>query len=257
VSRKGRGRPRERRKPDERGADDLVVGRHAVEAALTFRPEIARHLFTAEPDGDVAERARESAVPVTHEKKPGLDVRAHGLVHQGFVLTTSGFPYAHVEDALAQGVTLALALDGVEDPRNLGAAARAAHAMGAQLVVVPKDRAAKVTASAHKTAAGALFRLQVARADNLKRALEQMKDAGLWIVGAEADSPTRPWEPDLTTPICLVVGGEDRGLRRLTREACDHVVSIPMAASDVSLNAADAATVLLYEVLRQRAVAGA
>ena len=167
------------------------------------------------------------------------------------MLACGPFPYVDIEDFDA-APSLSLVLDGLEDPRNLGAAARAAYALGADLVVVPRDRACAVTASALKASAGALARIPVAQVQNLSRALQQLKDKGAWLVGAEADASMPPWQVDLKSQIVLVVGGEDRGLRRLTREACDHVVSIPMPAPDMSLNAADAATVLLYEALRQR-----
>jgi 23S rRNA (guanosine2251-2'-O)-methyltransferase len=170
---------------------------------------------------------------------------------QGVVLRCGPFPYADVED-FDVAPALTLVLDGVEDPRNLGAAARAACVLGAGLVVVPADRAAAATAAAIKTSAGALCRVPLARATNLRRALEQLKQKGAWIVGAEADGDRAPWQVEVPERVVVVVGGEDRGLRRLTREACDFVVAVPMVAKDLSLNAADAATVLLYEVLRQR-----
>ena len=125
----------------------------------------------------------------------------------------------------------------------------------ADLVLIPQDRAAQATASAYKASAGALARIPIAMAKNLKRDLEKLKELGCWLVGAEADAKAAPWQVDMAEKTVIVVGGEDRGLRRLTREACDHVVSIPMAADGTSLNAADAATVLLYEALRQRRVA--
>jgi len=183
-----------------------------------------------------------------------VDVLAGGrerAVAQGVVLRCGPFPYADVED-FERAPSLTLVLDGVEDPRNLGAAVRAAYALGAGLVVVPADRAAAATAAAIKTSAGALCRVPLAQATNLRRALEQLKEKGAWIVGAEADGERAPWQVDLRDEVVLVIGGEDRGLRRLTREACDFVVAVPMAAKDMSLNAADAATLLLYEAMRQR-----
>jgi len=165
-------------------------------------------------------------------------------------------PYPYVDvDTLASGTRPALLLlDGVEDPRNLGAAARAAYALGATGLAIPRRRAASVTPTAELVAAGALAALPVAQVTNVARCLEQLKERGLWTVAAEADARTRPWEVDLTVPVAIVVGGEDRGVRRLVRAHCDHVVAIPMAAAGVSLNAADAACVLLYEMARQRAL---
>lgn len=267
MSRRG-GHPRDsRRRPGKGGevqttSENIVVGRHAVMSALSEVPEIAQRLYLLSGGKgleELTQLARSVGVVVESEGRPALDVRSGGVMHQGAVLTIRGFPYTTMEDALAaelaQESSLVLVLDGVEDPRNLGAAARAAHAFGAGTVIIPKDRAAGVTAAGHKAAAGALFRLRVVKADNLRRALDEMKEAGFWIYGAEADGEAAPWEVDLKGRTCLVIGGEDRGVRRLTREACDGVLAIPMTVTDVSLNAADAATVLLYEVLRQRSIA--
>jgi 23S rRNA (guanosine2251-2'-O)-methyltransferase len=232
-----------------------VVGRHPVEAVLEHQRDRAEKLWLQE-GSQVAEAletlARKAGVPVTLAEADVLDgLAGRGNLHQGAVLQCGPYPYADVED-YDEAPDLTLVLDGVEDPRNLGAAARAAYAMGASLVVVPRDRAAACTASAHKAAAGALSRIRVAQVGNLRRALELLKEKGAWIVGAEADGTAAPWDVDLKGRSVIVVGGEDRGLRRLTREACDHVVAIPMAGEGTSLNAADAATVLLYEALRQR-----
>jgi 23S rRNA (guanosine2251-2'-O)-methyltransferase len=262
---RGAGRkPPSRGRGQERGAglEHVVVGRHAVSSVLESCPEIAQRLYLLSGGKGLEEltaQARAMGVAMESSSRPTLDERAGGLVHQGAVLTTRGFPYASLEEVIAGASAdeLVLALDGVEDVGNLGAAARAAHALGATTLLIPKDRAAPVTAAAHKSAAGALFRLRVIRAENFRRALDELKEAGFWIYGAEADGEAAPWEVDLKGKVCLIVGGEDRGLRRLTRDVCDGVVSIPMAAPDVSLNAADAATVLLYEVLRQRRIAGA
>lgn len=235
----------------------LVVGRHAVHSFLQAKGTFCVRLHLQNQLGDVGEiveLAREQGVDVQHHDRERLaGLAGSDLVHQGFVLETRGFPYVDIEDVLDRD--LILVLDGVEDPRNLGAAARAAFTLGAGALVIPGRRAASVTASAHKSAAGALARLDVAQVENLGRALEKLKAAGFWLVGAEADGPQKPWEIDCRGKIALVIGGEDRGLRRLTRENCDFVTAIPMAADEFSLNAADAATVLLYEVLRQRNLA--
>jgi 23S rRNA (guanosine2251-2'-O)-methyltransferase len=230
-----------------------VVGTHGVTATLMYQAARARLLYAA-PNADEATvaLARSRGIPVQATGLTAIDAMSGGLLTQGLLLACEEFPTVDVED-FGTAPRLTLALDGVEDPRNLGAAARAAFALGAELLVVPYDRAAAPTASAIRTSVGALCRIPLVRATNFKRALELLKERGAWIVGAEADGTSSPWEVDLTVPTVLVVGGEDRGLRRLTREACDHVVSIPMAAKDMSLNAADAATLLLYEVVRQRA----
>ncbi len=233
------------------------MGRHPVADALAYDPTRAKRLLLPESGDEALEAAaRKAGVTVQRVSLDELDDKSWGVPHQGAVLECAPFVFAELEDGL-ETESLMLALDGVEDPRNLGAATRAALALGAERVIIPARRAAQPTASAHKAAAGALSRLPVVQVENIRRALEQAKEAGWWIVGAEADGTATPWQVDWTDKMVLVVGGEDRGLRRLVREACDHVVSIPMAATGVTLNAADAATVLLYEALRQRQLAKA
>ncbi|MDP2343857.1 MAG: 23S rRNA (guanosine(2251)-2'-O)-methyltransferase RlmB [Deltaproteobacteria bacterium] len=242
--------------PKALAPDLCVYGRHAVDATLRFQAQRCELLYhTDNRDlAPIVELATRSGVKTRLVEHAVTDALAGGrdvAVAQGIVLACLPFPFADVED-FEKAPSLTLVLDGVEDPRNLGAAVRAAYALGAGLVVIPADRAATATASAIKASAGALCRIPLARATNLRRALELLKEKGAWIVGAEADGDASPWSVDMSGPTVVVIGGEDRGLRRLTREACDHVVSIPMAAKDMSLNAADAATLLLYEALRQR-----
>jgi len=237
-------------------AELLVIGRHAVRATLEFQRGRAVELFHADsPElADIVALANAHRVPTRQVDVDAIDGITGGREHgaaQGVALVCGPFPYVSV-DAIDVLPPVTLALDGVEDPRNLGASARAAYALGAGLVVVPADRAAQATASAIKASAGALCRIPVARETNFKRALEILKEKGAWLVGAEADGDRAPWDVDTGGNVVIVIGGEDRGLRRLTREACDFVVSIPMAAPDMSLNAADAASLLLYEALRQR-----
>jgi 23S rRNA (guanosine2251-2'-O)-methyltransferase len=236
-----------------------VIGRHAVKASLTHHTARCLELFhTDSPDlGELILEAKARRIPTRQVDVDVIDALAGGRDQgsaQGVVLSCAPFPYITVDEVDALPM-VTLALDGVEDPRNFGAAARAAYALGAGLVVVPADRAAQATAAAIKASAGALCRIPVAREVNFKRALTRLKDKGAWIVGAEADGDRAPWDVDATGHLVIVIGGEDRGLRRLTREACDFVTAIPMTADDMSLNAADAATLLLYEALRQRTVA--
>jgi 23S rRNA (guanosine2251-2'-O)-methyltransferase len=237
-----------------------VIGRHAVRATVEHQTDRCVELYhTDSPDlVDLVADAKARRIPTRQVDLDVIDALAGGREQgaaQGVVLSCAPFPYISV-DEVTELPPVILALDGVEDPRNFGAAARAAYALGAGLVVVPADRAAQATAAAIKASAGALCRIPVAREVNFKRALEILKEKGAWIVGAEADGDRAPWDVDTTGHVVIVIGGEDRGLRRLTREACDFVTAIPMAAKDMSLNAADAATLLLYEALRQRTVDG-
>jgi 23S rRNA (guanosine2251-2'-O)-methyltransferase len=142
-------------------------------------------------------------------------------------------------------------LDGVEDPRNLGACLRTADAAGVDAVVVPKDHAAKLTPAAVKTSTGAAETVPVFRAPNLARALAWLKEAGVWIVGADAAAPRSLYQTKLSPPVAMVVGGEGRGVRRLTRDLCDELVYIPMQGTVESLNVSVATGIVLFELLRQ------
>jgi 23S rRNA (guanosine2251-2'-O)-methyltransferase len=148
---------------------------------------------------------------------------------------------------------LVLVLDGVKDPHNLGACLRTADAAGALAVLVPKDRACPVTETVVRVACGAAAVVPVVRATNLARALKRLQEAGLWLVGTADEVEVSLYEIDFTGPIGLVMGAEEKGLRRLTREGCDHLVRIPMAGSVDCLNVSVAAGVCLFEALRQRA----
>jgi 23S rRNA (guanosine2251-2'-O)-methyltransferase len=144
-----------------------------------------------------------------------------------------------------------LVLDGVEDPRNLGACLRTADAAGVDAVVVPKDHSAKLTAAAAKTATGAAETVPLYRAPNLARALTWLKEAGVWVVGADSGAPQPLYEAKLSPPVAMVLGGEGRGVRRLTRDLCDELVHIPMVGSVESLNVSVATGIVLFELLRQ------
>ena len=161
------------------------------------------------------------------------------------------YPYSGLDEILAAPDPLILVLDGVTDPRNLGAVLRAADGAGASGVVIPKDRAVGVTAAAVKASAGASEHVPVARETNLRRTIDRMKEAGVWVYAAEVGGTTYTGL-DLAGPAALVLGSEGRGVRRLVREGCDGAVSIPMLGAVGSLNVSVAAAVLLYEARRQR-----
>ncbi len=172
--------------------------------------------------------------------------------HQGVVAEVEPYPYAGAAEMLRTENALLLALDQVQDPRNLGAVARSAEVAGAAGLVIPERRAAEVTAVACKASAGAVEHLPIAHVRNLADWLAEAKEAGFWIWGADADAKKAPWDVDLTGPTVLVLGGEGKGLRPRVAAACDGLVSLPQAGKVDSLNVSAAATALLFEAVRQR-----
>jgi len=198
-------------------------------------------------------------VPVLEAGATELDRLTGGALHQGLALRVRPYDYAHPDDLLARAaeadqVPLIAALDGITDPRNLGAVARSAAAFGAHGVVVPSRRGAGVTAGAWKASAGALARLPVARAANLARTLASYQEDGLFVAGLDAAGDTDIRDLDLaTSPLVVVVGSEGKGLSRIVSQACDVLVRIPIAARTESLNAGVAAGIALYEVAAIRA----
>lgn len=255
------GRPRAGRPPA--GAAELVAGRNPVVEALRCGVP-AKALFVAsriESDDRVREALRTAAdrgLALLEVSKTDLDRMTGRAVHQGLALQVPAYRYAHPLDLLAAAaergqVPLLVALDGVTDPRNLGAVVRSVAAFGGHGVIVPERRAAGMTAAAWKVSAGAASRVPVARATNLTRTLNEVKDAGCFVAGLDAGGTFDL--PDLEAavgPLVLVVGSEGKGLSRLVRQTCDVAVSIPMAAGTESLNAGVAAGVALYEVARRR-----
>ncbi len=207
----------------------------------------------------LAKALRAQGVRVERVPRSDLDRRAGGAAHQGVLVDVrppQDFSLGAFESlVLSRGRSLRLlALDGVEDPRNLGACLRTADAAGVDAVVVPKDRAAKLTATAIKAATGAAETVPLLRAPNLARMLAWLKDAGVWVVGADASARRSLYQAKLAAPVVLVLGGEGRGLRRLTRDTCDEIVSIPMAGAVASLNVSVATGIVLFELLRQTGV---
>ena len=203
---------------------------------------------------DAITRASQLGIPLRFETRETLDRMAAGLNHQGVVAVVSSVPLAKMEDLLAQvrDPGLLLALDGVEDPRNLGAILRTAETAGADGVLIPDRRSAGLSELVSRASAGAVEHVRVARVGNLAHALGEVKARGFWVVGFDADGTERWDGVDYTRPVALVLGGEGRGIRRLVREHCDHVVSIPLFGHVGSLNVSVAAGIALYEVIRQR-----
>jgi 23S rRNA (guanosine2251-2'-O)-methyltransferase len=172
--------------------------------------------------------------------------------HQGVVAEVDPYPYAGAGELLRKENALLVALDQVQDPRNLGAVARSAEAAGAGGLVVPERRAAEVTAVACKASAGAVEHLPIARVRNLADWLAEAKQAGFWLWGADASAGQAPWDVDLSGPTVLVLGGEGKGIRPRVASACDGQIALPQAGRTASLNVSAAATALLFEAVRQR-----
>ncbi len=199
-------------------------------------------------------RATRLGIPLRFEMRETLDRLAGGVPHQGIIAIVSEKPVLSLESLLAavHEPALLVVLDGVEDPRNLGAILRTAEAAGADGVLLPERHSAGLSETVARASAGALEHVRVARVGNLVQALEQLKERGVWVVGFDA-AGTERWDAvDLTRPVALVLGGEGRGIRRLVRERCDHLVSIPHFGHVSSLNVSVAAGVALYEAVRQR-----
>ncbi|MBL1091956.1 23S rRNA (guanosine(2251)-2'-O)-methyltransferase RlmB [Streptomyces sp. NPDC001739] len=252
------------RRGGAKGTAELVVGRNPVVEAL--REGVPATTLYVQQFIDSDERVREALQLATERglnlleaPRPELDRMTNGLNHQGLVAQIPPYDYAHPEDLAAAAFDagedpLIVALDGVTDPRNLGAVVRSVSAFGGHGVVVPERRAAGMTAGAWKTSAGTAARTPVARATNLTRALESYQKAGLTVVGLAADGELELQDVEaLDGPVVIVVGSEGKGLSRLVGETCDLRVRIPMPGGAESLNAGVAAGVVLWEAARRRA----
>ena len=230
---------------------ETVYGKRPVVEALRSGRRKVFEVIDAVGDEEVANAAGARGVSVKRASRQRVEELAWGGVHQGVAARVEPYPYSGLEEILSIPDPLVLVLDGVTDPRNLGAVLRAADGAGASGVVIPRDRAVGVTAAAVKASAGASEHVLVARVTNLRRAVDKMKEAGLWVYAAEAGG-TPYTELDLAGAVALVLGSEGRGVRRLVREGCDGTVSIPMLGGVESLNVSVASAVLLYEARRRR-----
>lgn len=241
---------------------ELICGLHAVRTALQRDPKHVDAVWLNEQRGDrrvaeIVQAARLAGVKLRRVPRAHLDELVGDTHHQGVVGRLRSTPMLdehHLEGFLAdlKQTPLLLVLDSVQDPRNLGACLRSADAAGVHAVVLSRDRSASLTASAHQAASGAAVLLPVYQVANLSRTLRQLKEAGIWLAGASADADSDLYQADLRGPLAIVIGGEAKGLRRLTREHCDVLLRIPMRGVTPSLNLSVAAAVFLYEALRQR-----
>ncbi|HEY2809281.1 MAG TPA: 23S rRNA (guanosine(2251)-2'-O)-methyltransferase RlmB [Steroidobacteraceae bacterium] len=238
-----------------------IYGMHAVRVLLERHPQRVLNVLLAERREDprgraIEELAQRQQRPLKRMNADALKRLLGDVIHQGVAAEIVPLAPWNEDDLLAALTTarapIILALDGVQDPHNLGACLRTADACGALAVVVPKDRAAQMTPTVRKVATGAAETTPVVAVTNLVRTLKLLKDAGLWVVGAEAEADKEARQVDLTAGIVLVLGSEGSGLRHLTRETCDLMVCLPQRGSVESLNVSVAAGMLLYETVRQR-----
>ncbi|MEA3197426.1 MAG: rRNA (guanosine2251-2-O)-methyltransferase [Gammaproteobacteria bacterium] len=241
---------------------NFVYGLHAINAVLERAPERLLELWVAQPRDDararvLRERAEIAGVRVQSVSGEALAKLVGEVAHQGAVAAVrplKAWDEHDLMDALSRTSEdpLLLILDGVTDPHNLGACLRTADAVGAHAVLIPKDRAAAVDGVVRKVAAGAAEFVPVASVTNLARAMDLLKERGIWVVGTDGEAPQTLYAADLRRPLALVLGAEGGGMRRLTRERCDFLVRIPMAGQVESLNVSVAAGVALFEARRQR-----
>jgi 23S rRNA (guanosine2251-2'-O)-methyltransferase len=245
---------------------ELIYGLHTVTALLKRHPERIVRVFlqqgrTDTKAGQIEQLALAAGRVIERIDAGRLLARVGDVVHQGVAAELMPLARWREEQLLgavaASREPLLLALDGVQDPHNLGACLRTADACGVIAVIVPRDRAAPLNATARKAASGAAETTPVVAVTNLARTLGLLKDAGLWIVGADADGPQSAAEVDLTGPRVLIMGAEGRGLRALTRRQCDWLARLPSYGAVESLNVSVAAGMLLYEAVRQREAAKA
>ncbi|ODU43779.1 23S rRNA (guanosine(2251)-2'-O)-methyltransferase RlmB [uncultured Aquimonas sp.] len=239
---------------------DWIAGINAVAAALEAGQDLAEVLIDGKAKNprlaEIGSAAKSAGIALRFVPLDQIERQAAGARHQGVIArvqSTRIYDERDLEGLIeAAAKPLLLILDGVQDPHNLGACLRSAAAAGATAVIVPKDRAATLTPTARKVAAGGAERVPLVRVTNLARCMKELQDAGIWIVGLAGEAEASLYSVDLKGPMAIAMGGEGEGLRRLTREHCDYLAKIPMASGMESLNVSVAAGISLFEALRQR-----
>ena len=241
--------------------NDIIEGRNAVIEALRVGKSIDK-IFIAKGEtdktlGHIASKAREAGIVVVDADRRKLDNMSVTHAHQGVIALIGVNEYCTVEDILSLAedrgeAPFVIICDEVSDPRNLGAIIRSAECAGAHGVIIPKRRSAGLTAIVGKASAGAAEHMAIARVPNIPAVIKELKEKGLWVYGAAAGGSNDLWKTDFTGSMALVIGSEGDGIGRLVRDNCDFIVNIPMVGKINSLNASAAASVIMYEVLRQR-----
>ena len=242
--------------------EGMIAGRNAVLEAIRSGRAVDRLFVQDNAEGSIGKilhEAKERGLSCTRVSRAALDRMANGAVHQGVIAQAAAHTYASVEDMLAMAAgrgedPLLVLLDGLEDPHNLGAIMRSAECAGAHGVIIPKHASVGLTETVAKASAGAIEYMPVARVTNLVRTMEQLKENGVWIAACDMGDALY-YEADLKGPLAIVIGNEGKGISRLVKEHCDLTVSIPLTGKINSLNASNAAAVILYEARRQRDLA--
>ena len=238
---------------------DMITGRNAVLEALKSDREIEKLIVAKGAEGSIRKitgMAKDKKIPIQYREKAALDRIAGRNSHQGVIAQVSEYTYCTLDDILRRAEErgedpFIMILDGLEDPHNLGAVMRTAECCGAHGIVIPKRRSAGITETVAKASAGAVEYMLCARVSNIGQAIDQLKERGMWVAACDMGGKAYT-EQDLTGSLAVVIGSEGTGISRLVREKCDFVVSIPMKGKITSLNASNAAAILMYEVVRHR-----
>lgn len=238
---------------------DTIIGRNAVMEALRSDREIEKLIVGKGAEGSIKKiigMAKDKKIPIHYSEKSALDRIADGKAHQGVAAQVSAYSYCEVEDILQRAEErgedpFIIILDGLEDPHNLGAIMRTAECCGAHGIIIPKRRSVGLTETVAKASAGAIEYMLCAKVSNIGQAIDKLKDRGVWIAACDMGDQMYT-DQNLTGSLGIVIGSEGFGISRLVREKCDFIVSIPMKGKITSLNASNAAAILMYEVLRQR-----
>lgn len=238
---------------------DIIIGRNPVIEALKNEREVEKIVVAKDAEGSIKKilgMAKDKKIQIQFVDKLVLDRLSDGGVHQGVAAYVSEYEYCEVEDILEAAKNkgedpFIIILDGIEDPHNLGAIMRSADGAGAHGIIIPKRRATSITDTVVKASAGAVEYVPVAKVSNIVQTIEKLKEKGVWIGACDMDGETY-YKANLKGSFALVVGGEGQGVGRLVREKCDFVLSIPMGGKINSLNASNAAAIMMYEIKRQR-----
>lgn len=244
---------------NEQPSSNLIIGRNPVMEALKAGREIDKLVVANGAEGSIIKivgMAKDKGIPIMYSERVGLDRISGGRAHQGVAAYVSSYGYVEVEDILKVAEErgedpFIVILDNLEDPHNLGAIMRTCETAGAHGIIIPKRRAVGITDVVVKASAGAVEYMPVAKVVNIAQTIESLKEKGIWVAACDMGEHMY-YEQNLTGPMALVVGAEGEGISRLVREKCDYVVSIPMKGHITSLNASNAAAILIYEICRQR-----